>query len=499
MEKGFLRAILEAPEDTTCRLVYADWLEEHNQPERAEFIRIECEMAAIHDEPGFGPNTWESPRFWELEKRREELYNRHAARWFGLVHRMFGKNMDTRRGFPWHVSMSARRFITHGEDIFQAAPTIEDVMILRLGRNMPELARCPALRHVRRLEFFETPFRTPEAVQFAGSPHLANLRALDLGFTDTQVGPAGATALARARTLTGLEDLNLFNHAVYDEGAEVLFRSRRLATLTALNLGNNGLTDETALALYEVSALKLRCLELMSNHLTGRGVGALADAAHLAGLERLSLHNNPIGSSGGWRLVQAHFASRLHYLGVYRCDLDDGALAVLFGGSFPNLEEVHAAANTLGQEAARALVANKSLARLRTLSVSRCGIGTETAAMLAQASLQGLRSLHADGNSLGPAGVRALLAGPLVAPIDHLVLNETDLGDEGAFALASSSTVTKLRWLVLDKNHITDRGAVALAESPYLADVQALELGDNEIGPKGKKALNRRFGDRVRY
>lgn len=42
---ALLAAIRAAPEDDAPRLVYADWLEEHGQPERAEFIRVQCELA----------------------------------------------------------------------------------------------------------------------------------------------------------------------------------------------------------------------------------------------------------------------------------------------------------------------------------------------------------------------------------------------------------------------------------------------------------------------
>src|SRR5262245_38829145 len=45
---ALLAAIREAPDDDAPRLVYADWLDEHGQPERAEFIRVQCELAR-HD------------------------------------------------------------------------------------------------------------------------------------------------------------------------------------------------------------------------------------------------------------------------------------------------------------------------------------------------------------------------------------------------------------------------------------------------------------------
>ena len=45
----FLRMIAENPDDDTPRLVFADWLDEHEQHERAEFIRLQIELA--HMEP----------------------------------------------------------------------------------------------------------------------------------------------------------------------------------------------------------------------------------------------------------------------------------------------------------------------------------------------------------------------------------------------------------------------------------------------------------------
>jgi uncharacterized protein (TIGR02996 family) len=46
-EKPLLRGILEHPECDIRRLAYADWLEEHGQAERAEFCRVQCELAGM--------------------------------------------------------------------------------------------------------------------------------------------------------------------------------------------------------------------------------------------------------------------------------------------------------------------------------------------------------------------------------------------------------------------------------------------------------------------
>src|SRR5262249_54663243 len=42
-DTAFRRAILASPADTTLKLVYADWLQEHDDP-RAEFVRLQVAL-----------------------------------------------------------------------------------------------------------------------------------------------------------------------------------------------------------------------------------------------------------------------------------------------------------------------------------------------------------------------------------------------------------------------------------------------------------------------
>src|SRR5262249_34181309 len=44
---AFLEAIKDNPQDDTPRLVFADWLEDHEEPERAQFIRLQCRAASL--------------------------------------------------------------------------------------------------------------------------------------------------------------------------------------------------------------------------------------------------------------------------------------------------------------------------------------------------------------------------------------------------------------------------------------------------------------------
>src|SRR5690606_17168546 len=42
---GFLHGCAAEPEDSTQRLILADWLEDNGQPDRARFIRPQCRVA----------------------------------------------------------------------------------------------------------------------------------------------------------------------------------------------------------------------------------------------------------------------------------------------------------------------------------------------------------------------------------------------------------------------------------------------------------------------
>jgi uncharacterized protein (TIGR02996 family) len=47
--QALLQAIIESPADDLPRLVYADWLEEHGEADRAELIRVQIKLAGFSE------------------------------------------------------------------------------------------------------------------------------------------------------------------------------------------------------------------------------------------------------------------------------------------------------------------------------------------------------------------------------------------------------------------------------------------------------------------
>lgn len=147
-ERGFLDAVLADPGGDVVRLIMADWLEDHGQPERGEFIRVQIELADMaRAGVGKGKSVWK--RHADALRRRErELLREGHPHWCNLG-QMLGSwavplidhdpaspgQARYRRGFVASVSLTLADFMTHAKAIFGAAP-VEEV---RLTDRRPAL------------------------------------------------------------------------------------------------------------------------------------------------------------------------------------------------------------------------------------------------------------------------------------------------------------------------------------------------------------------------
>lgn len=72
MHEDFLHAVLAHPDEDAPRLIYADWLEEQGDTDRAEFIRIQCELEQL---------SYEEPRRVRMVRRKIELERACETTW----------------------------------------------------------------------------------------------------------------------------------------------------------------------------------------------------------------------------------------------------------------------------------------------------------------------------------------------------------------------------------------------------------------------------------
>ncbi len=129
---ALLRAVLEYPDEDCPRLVFADWLDENEQHDRAEFIRLQCEISSIQSAaPTIGPPescSWlpkAARRVTELSRREREL---HRCSDHSLSPVLPGVKTVCSRGFVSEIEISLAEFMQYSKSIFQSQPVTRVVL-----------------------------------------------------------------------------------------------------------------------------------------------------------------------------------------------------------------------------------------------------------------------------------------------------------------------------------------------------------------------------------
>jgi uncharacterized protein (TIGR02996 family) len=241
--EALFRAVCEEPWDDAVRLVYADWLEEHGQPQRADFIRFQCDYALW-----ISSQSQQRRRWWEQYEKFQPLLP------------LWEKELPTLAGVKWHAGwfdrgfidafafQSAKAFRQHAEAVFAASPVAEVEVRRVTDRTVREVLASPLLARLRKL-YLVGRFTDVGVTLVAACPALERLHALCLW--GGGCGDAGAEAIARSPHLGRLKCLSFYGHRrIGDRGALALAESRCLGTVTDLVLhGTHGLSRPVVRAL----------------------------------------------------------------------------------------------------------------------------------------------------------------------------------------------------------------------------------------------------------
>src|SRR5579884_2002891 len=291
-EEAFIRAICEAPHDDAPRLIYADWLEEQGQTDRAEFIRIQCQFARLmvtEPKPDMGAllsravdllrehwNEWVGP----LRAIVGPWRDRYGERWMGEEYHFDGMHRF-QRGFVDSLSLDTEDYLRNVEALKRLAP-LRELRLWGAGRcakrlaNEPELARLSVLSFV---DYYSAPLTAGDMAALANSPYLDRLTALYLG-----------------------------GNSVGDDGVEALARTPWLSHVTVLDLSDNGLSSRALRALAESpNVYRLQKLFLQNNYFSEEEINALRKSPNLRSLRHLEFYRLPRGRS--------HLARSIRLLG----------------------------------------------------------------------------------------------------------------------------------------------------------------------------------------
>jgi uncharacterized protein (TIGR02996 family) len=524
-ESAFLEAIQEHPDDDLHRLAWADWLDDEGQTDRAAFVRAQLRLAS---EP-------EGSARDEAEDEADDLLAAHEAEWASRVGE-WALAWQWRRGFIEQVTVLGDTLLSHGSELFAAAP-IRAIRLLADGEEMSRLASHPFLSRVEELdvsaEKFGTRYRGPyhrdrDLMALLGSPHwtrlarlevrqqgmewrvmqnlietglLGRLVHLDLG---GNMGVSDRAVQAIAEAGAGkLETLCLLGTHVRTAGLRGLMHSRKVPCLHDIDfdlsvLFPSGFSAEAIDKELRESPVLSRLKALWLPITTGSRtqLERILHAFPPGQLRRLSMTGDPLSADMVEALAGCANLTELRVLQLPMTQLRDGGVQALAESPhFGKLRRLNLGGNEIGGPGIRALVNSEKLSSLRELELWGNYVGVAGCEILASApEPRRLTFLHLGECHLDDQCARLLGGSPALSRLRALILTNNNLGDEGVKALAASAHLRRLRELRLDHNGIDTPGAEALLRSPYLGRVVRLGLQSAALSQREREQLSERFG-----
>jgi uncharacterized protein (TIGR02996 family) len=448
-EVALLAACRLRAADDLPRLALADWLDEHDQSDRATFIRVQCELAR--------PSA-DTARTRELARFAHQLESSHPE-WIGPLpdRRNRPGTGSSRRQNPlgtieWIIHKQFRRGLLDIQVQFQLSSLFED----------PEVRAWLKSPHADWLESFCVEFHSVDAfIQFDFPQELAGKLAIVLRPSQQQVtyNEMGQVQMTSSDLIVSPSDWRRFvkcrnfqllrSLKIQVEGGLHLARelgSVNLSNLVSLHLPCVGQANEAAIIIATTPLPNLSSLWL--GPLTLPGLQALCRSPNLQALYELDLTNCQIGDAGAMLLAESPLADSLGLVGFQNKDISDAGLI--------------------------ALIRSPLMQRM---------VGPRLNLMM---------------NRIGSAGLKVLAECEELLRFRELVLRENQVGNEGAIALAESPYSANLEYIDFWRNRVGDAGAVAMAESPHWNKIVDLSLKENALTAAGREALALRYGDRAK-
>jgi uncharacterized protein (TIGR02996 family) len=359
-EQALFQTILEHPDDDAPRLVYADWLEEHGDAERAEFIRVQIEAA--HWEHG-------DPKRTKLEVRAAQLLRAHRDDW----RPPFKIRYQFARGFVDWVSLYPDEYHRHADELFRLYP-ITRLKLKRMAtvEDGRAVTQSHYLNRLRELDL--SGCGVGDAVVLTAilcGPYLRRLRKLNL--RDDHLGADAMLAVISA-SLPDLTALDLSANPIGDAGVQSIVGSPVSRNLTSLKLGSDNLFPYV-------------------NCMHAAGAQAIARSYDMDSLQELELSDHFIGDGGLAALADSPNLSKLIHLGIARNDIgaigDSGIEALVRSPHLAQLRTLDFRGNQLGTVGVRALLDWERLPRMKRVDLGACRVSDQGYDLLRSSPLAG--------------------------------------------------------------------------------------------------------------
>jgi len=478
---GLLDAIRDDPGDDTPRLVLADWFDDHDEPRRAELIRVQCLLARLPAGHDLRP---------ELEARERGLLLLHERGWADLPEAAAG---TFRRGFLDRLAVPARLLLREPERLMGQGTVTELELKFEDYAELERVADLPVLRSVRRLTLRGQHLHQGGLNALLDSPFLARLEGVAL-----RCRTVSRRGLRRLRqglaTLRELEIAGADGFAVSDlvallpDEPSALERFAVIDTRTGAEIGNRlGACPHLG---------RLRDLTLRNVNLDDDGLAALGRADFAAGVERLTLSWNETFDRSPEVVLHDDLGFRnLRVLDTTGCTFDWDAEPERPCSFEPHLRELSLSVrrHPFGAGLARWLRQGCTVGLVALNVTPEDDLRWDTAAALLDTlahspTLARLRKLRL-GSWLHHDQLAGLLSGPNARCWRHLELTYSNL--QGGLGPLLDGDELHLRRLALTRCWLNDLDAEALADCPWLSDLRELDLSGNDLGDRAVDCLVR--------
>ncbi len=520
-DEALLREIISQPDEDTPRLAYADWLDE-NQPDampspatspsaRAEFIRVQCRLAA---------GAFDAPDYPELLEREQDL-----ADWIAIHNPDPDLASDTfhqedpfgtgewsayRRGFHEVIAFedyqetadeTVETLAAAMKETFQVTPartlvledaSAEEITLFTRHAMFKQLrglyldylidgdenmaisavAAAPGAIGLRRL-FLDMPLEAEACKALAASKYLMNLESLDIDY------PITAQAMKHFQTAKWFCNLRRLHVWGGGDLFRMLADSPPMPRLVSLSVGGAMNPSLATVRRFASSTAfpRLAHLRLTGTHLQPPQIALLAKGRWP--LRHLDLQQNEVRKAGCEALAAAPFARTLRVLSVTDCEVTSGGVQALADcDEFAHLQHLSLTGNPIGPSGLSAIAGSQAFQQLRSLDLSRAN------------------------SPRGPIAARHLydfLTTLDMPHLQHLRLSNMPVAIRGSRVIATSPTFANLTRLHLDYCSIGSRGTAELLESKNLAGLAYLNITGNKVGSAVSVLTNPKRFPRLGY
>ncbi len=334
-EFSFLEEIRLHPDDLIYRAIYADWLEECEDP-RSEVVRIQCEMSELLPA---------DPRLVQLKQRETELTERYENTWLAPVRRLGNPFIKFDRGLLSHVIVEASWFVEYSEALFQELPSISSVRLRNVRGVLDELALIEVAQ-LKKLDLSANMLSDEEVCRLASHGFFRGLTHLDLGMNRLfgEIAP-GFQGRWPGLDFPQLQWLGLDTNRLGGKAVDWICLFEMKNSLRHIDLSRNlrGPHEASESIFSDLDRLpELRSLEVYCSNVSGVELLLLAGETICPNLRRLSLAHN---------------------------FLDEVIIELLDDARFAGLTELVLSANAIDDAAAIRLARSKNLNNLRLLDL----------------------------------------------------------------------------------------------------------------------------------